>query len=383
MNINFIIFIVIFLSIYSLVNFYVGIRIIQSLIYLHPAINKIVYWLIFWMLAEAYVIGRFSSRLLKTDVISNFLTYIGAYWLGALYYFVLLYFLVDILTFIGKHTGLLASIQNFRFIASCVVLVSVILLMIYGIWNARTPQITHYDLTIPKKAGDLRQLHIVAISDIHLGNLVNEKRLDKLVKEIQKINPDVVLLAGDVIDEDIKPFVEQNMKDTFLRLKIKYGVYASLGNHEYIGDHVEEAIHYMEEGGIKVLRDEYVLIENSFYVVGRDDRSRNRFSATPRKELSSLLEGIDKAYPILLLDHQPYKLDEVAKEGVDFQISGHTHNGQLFPNQLITAKIFEVDWGYLQKGNLHAIVSSGFGTWGPPIKVGSPSEIVDIVIHFK
>jgi predicted MPP superfamily phosphohydrolase len=101
-----------------------------------------------------------------------------------------------------------------------------------------------------------------------------------------------------------------------------------------------------------------------------------------RKDLSTLLQGVDKKLPIILLDHQPYNLSEAEKNGVDLQLSGHTHKGQISPGNLITKKVYEVDWGYEKKGNFNIYVSSGVGTWGPPIRTGSHSEIVDIYINF-
>ncbi len=95
------------------------------------------------------------------------------------------------------------------------------------------------------------------------------------------------------------------------------------------------------------------------------------------------MEGVDTSNPVLLLDHQPQNLDEAEKLGIDLQLSGHTHKGQFFPNNLITNRIFENDWGYLHKESLQVIVSSGFGTWGPPIRIGNKPEIVEILIRFS
>ena len=121
--------------------------------------------------------------------------------------------------------------------------------------------------------------------------------------------------------------------------------------------------------------------KNGLYIVGRKDKTAEH-SAEGRKPLASLMEGIDLAQPIIVMDHQPYQLDLAAAAGVDVNLSGHTHRGQIAPNHLFTRRIFELDWGYLRKGNLHAIVSSGFGTWGPPIRLGSQSEIIELTIHF-
>jgi predicted MPP superfamily phosphohydrolase len=202
------------------------------------------------------------------------------------------------------------------------------------------------------------------------------------VSVINSLNPDVVLMAGDIIDESVKPFVEQQMGETLKLLKSKYGVYSVLGNHEYIGENGEQAVIELGKAGVQVLRDKTVKIGNSFYIVGRDDPSGERFSSEERKQLSALLGNIDSSLPIIVLDHRPTSLQEAKKSGADLQLSGHTHNAQIFPGQLITGIIYEKDYGYMKEGGFQLIVSSGYGTWGPPVRVGSISEIVDINLNF-
>ncbi|HEY3390282.1 MAG TPA: metallophosphoesterase, partial [Prolixibacteraceae bacterium] len=145
----------------------------------------------------------------------------------------------------------------------------------------------------------------------------------------------------------------------------------------------ELAVEYLQQAGISVLVDEYTKINNQFYIIGRDDRMAGRMFGKSRLELSSLIEEIDNNLPIILLDHQPINLEEGQRNGIDLQLSGHTHNGQFFPNNLIAKHIFENSWGYLRKGEYQIVVSSGFGTWGPPIRIGSNSEITDLTISFE
>jgi predicted MPP superfamily phosphohydrolase len=255
-------------------------------------------------------------------------------------------------------------------------------IVVYGAWNSRNPRLVHYDIIIPKAAGSLNELHIVAVSDIHLGTIVHNGRLLSLVQRVNKLNPDLILLPGDIIDESVKTFVEQNMADSLRMLQSKYGSFAVFGNHEYIGGHPEETYRHLQEAGITVLRDEYKNVDGSFNLVGRDYQSAQRFGGAARQELSALMEGLDRSLPVILLDHQPSKLAEAQEQGVDLQLSGHTHLGQLFPFNLITKMVFEDDWGYLRKGAFQLIVSCGYGTWGPPIRVGNVPEIVDIDIRF-
>ncbi len=241
---------------------------------------------------------------------------------------------------------------------------------------------SRYSITIPKQAGSLKELRVVAASDLHLGTIVHNGRLLKLVEMINSLQPDLVVLPGDVVDESPGPFAEQGMMDTFRLLSPKYGIYAVPGNHEYIGRKSEEIVKHLQEAGINVLRDDVVKIADSFYLLGRDDGSRRRFDGRVRKDLESLMESLERSLPIILLDHQPSRVREAAEEGVDLKLSGHTHRGQLFPFNLVTRRMYELDWGYLRRGDLHVVVSSGFGTWGPPVRVGSRPEIVQVDIRF-
>lgn len=367
---------------YSLLNYYIGLRGYQTLLKFTPHFSNKLYWLFFWLLALAYLIGRLTQNFLPTSV-GNAITLIGSYWLAAMLYFFLFLVAIDLVRFLDVRLGFLPAVlkQNSRYIGLAV-LVVVMGTLVYGTWQARTPRIVHYELTIPKHAGSLQQLHVVVASDIHLGTIVGSKQLNQMVEMMNGLKPDIVLFPGDVIDESVGPFVEQKMAVTLKRLQTKYGSFAVTGNHEYIGGHVDEAIHYLNEAGVVVLRDEKVQVAQSFYLVGRDDRSGHSFAGKQRQDISVLMTGVDRSLPVILMDHQPSKLNEAAAEGVDLQLSGHTHQGQFFPINLITQRIFEIDHGYLRKGQTQYIVTSGFGTWGPPIRVGTSSEILDVVIHF-
>lgn len=372
--------------IYTMLNYYIGLRGWQALSDLVPRLSGRVYWIAFWLLALSYLAGRLGQKYLP-DFVTYWLTLVGAYWLAAMFYFVLILPVIDLIRLLDKGLGFLpATVKQNPMAAPVMGLLALTLvagILVYGTWNARHPVITKYELTIAKNAGSLRRLHVVMVSDMHLGEIIHNGRLTNMVNMINQLKPDIVLLPGDVIDENVGPFVEQNMTETFRRLNPRFGIFAVPGNHEYIGGHIDEAVRYLEEAGIRVLRDGSVKVADSFYVIGRDDISRERMGSKGRRDLAGLLSGIDRSYPVILLDHQPVRLEEAQQNGVDIQLSGHTHRGQLFPNQLITQRLFEKDWGLLQKGNLQVIVSSGFGTWGPPVRVGNKPELVNLIINFS
>ncbi len=366
---------------YLLLNFYVGARLWQYIFsYWLPGWGR-VFWLAFALLALTPLAARFKTLPVTTQV-RDFLAFSGDYWLAALYYFVLVWLATDIGRFLARKLGLLQAGAGKPLVVGLTVAALVLAIVAYGAWNARNPRVATYEVTIDKPAGGLSELHVVMVSDIHLGPVVNYARLEGLMALIDARRPDLVLLAGDVIDENVSYFVERKMAEPFRRLTPRYGVWSVLGNHEYLSGKVEEVTARLGEAGIKVLRDEYVRVDDSFYIVGRDDRRRAQFGGQGRKALADLMAGVDRRLPIILMDHQPFDLDEAAGQGVDLQLSGHTHVGQMYPNNFVTARVFEDDWGYLRKGAYQVIVSSGFGTWGPPIRVGNTPEIVDITIKF-
>lgn len=373
----------VFLLLYGGINYYIGLRGWQAVFSYVPFLNPKVYWLVVFVLSFAYIFSRFMEKFLPASLHEG-LTLLGAYWLAFMLYSLLVIAAIDILRLLERWLRLIPVEikQNLNPALGIGVLIFLICIVSYGAWNAKHPKVTPYDLTIAKQAGDLEQLHIVLVSDIHLGTIIHNGHLTEMVTEVNQLNPDLLLFAGDVFDEDIESRDKQQIAESFRRLYAPYGVFAIMGNHEYIGGNADEAEKYLSEAGVKVLRDSVEEIAGSFYLVGRDDRSGARFNNAARQPLASLMQGLDSSRPIILMDHQPAQLDEPEEQGVDLQLSGHTHRGQMFPIQWITGRIFEKDWGYLRKNNFQLIVSSGYGTWGPPVRVGNSGEIVDITLHF-
>lgn len=375
----------IFLCIFGLLNYYIGLRGWQALGSRIPTMSGGAYWLVFWLLALSYLGARFGRPFLPSWFTER-LTLVGAFWLAAMFYFILILALMDAVRLMDRLFKFIPGVikTNPAFVPGLGVFVLTLVAAIvgYGYWNAKTPRIIHYDLTITKRAGNLDKLHVVMVSDVHLGTIIHNGRLTQLTEMIKNLNPEIVLFAGDVIDENIEVVAEKQMAQSFRQLRPKFGIYTVLGNHEYIGGHAGEIISYLQAAGVKVLQDDYVKVGDAFYIVGRDDRSGQRFTGRPRLSLSEIMQGVDISRPVILLDHQPVNLEESRQNGADLQLSGHTHRGQLFPNHLITERLYEIDWGYLRKDDLQVIVSSGYGTWGPPIRVGNSPEIVDISIKF-
>lgn len=360
------IFSTIALVIFLPLNYYIGSHFRQIFRSFIPGLPSRIFWIGFWLLSFSLFIPQLN---------------LGYYWVIALFYLFLCFLSLDLINFLGKRCGLAVGFTKSPY-TDVAAIVLVFLIILYGSWNARNPRITHYNISIPKEAGEIKQLHVVMVSDIHYGELVDERRLENLVAAINRQKPDLVLMPGDIIQQGQTSLTADVIK-TLGQLKPKLGTYASLGNHEYFGGQVNNTVTELEKSGIHVLRDQYTEIANSLYIVGLEDSAGARFSNQKRKSLAEVLTGIDKKIPIILLNHQPVDLSAAQEQGVDLQLSGHTHGGQIFPANLITSAIFEQDWGYLQKGTLQLIVSCGFGTWGPSLRIGTRSEIVDLTINFK
>ena len=229
-----------------------------------------------------------------------------------------------------------------------------------------------------------KDYRVVMVSDLHVGYHNPRKELARWVDIINAEKPDFVLIAGDIIDGSIRPLIEEHMAEEFLRLKAP--VYACLGNHEYFSGE-PRAKQFYKDSGIHLLIDETAVIDSAILVIGRDDRmNRHRksldsliVSASENRELYTIN---NKPYTILL-DHQPYDLDQTEKAGIDFQLSGHTHRGQVWPISWITDAIYECSWGSYQRGDTHYYVSSGLGLWGGKFRIGTQSEYVVATIRGK
>jgi predicted MPP superfamily phosphohydrolase len=332
-----------------------------------------------------YIAARLLEKFLPVQV-DTLLIWGGSIWLGTMAYLIVLILGIDILRLLNVifpffPSWITDNILKAKQVTALIVAGITILAVIASCLNASSPQVRRLDLTIRKKS-PLRSLHAVMASDIHLGTVISNSHLKKIVDTINTLNPDIVLLPGDIVDEDIAPVIRQNLGEQLKQIHSKYGIYAVTGNHEYIGG-VEAACAYLTEHGIVMLRDTSVVIDDAFVIVGREDVSRRQFGGHHRKTYEELLSGIRMTMPIISMDHQPMHLIEAEQAGIDLQLSGHTHNGQIWPFNYIARAVYELSWGYLKKGSTQYYVSCGVGTWGPPMRSGNRPEIVDLRITFE
>lgn len=286
-------------------------------------------------------------------------------------------------------------------IAGAICIFSVLLISIRGIYHAKHINVTPYEVTVDKSAGELDSLKIVFIADTHFGYNAGTIHAKEIVKKINKQNPDLVCIAGDIFDNEYEAIHEpKKVKKILRKINSRYGVYACWGNHDLNepilagftfnpGKEGAESLkdprmrEFLKDSNIQLLEDEAVLIDNSFYVVGRKDASLIEKIEEKRKTPAQLTEKLDKDKPIIFIDHQPKELQEIADAGVDLDLCGHTHDGQTFPGNITIKFLWENPCGYLQKGSMHNIVTSGSGVWGPAMRVGTNSEICTINVTFQ
>jgi predicted MPP superfamily phosphohydrolase len=377
-------FLIIFFTVYTSLNFYVFIRGWQ-VISAYP-ILKPVYAILFIIVAYGYVIAKVLYKFLH-PIAYDIILGVGAIWFAFLAYFILSILLIDIIRLLNGWFNFFPAFitnnhESAKRITAIIVIALVGLIVFLGNLNKRNIEIRNLEITIPKGNSKIDELNIVMASDIHLSPIDGERLLVKIVEKMNSLNPDIILLAGDIVDDKAKVLDERGIGESFRKLNPKYGVYSINGNHEFINE-VESCVSYAEKFGIKFLRDGYASIDRSFYVIGREDSSMPQFTGKQRKSLNEIIKDIPANYPKILLDHTPFKLEQAQQNNIDLQLSGHTHHGQIWPASIVTNMIYEISWGYKKKGSTHIYVSSGAGTWGPPVRTGSNSEIINIKVKFE
>lgn len=358
---------IIILLVYGLLVFYIG---WSGWRWMKPRGSKaikIAYAIVIAVLATSFLLARIGEGSVLFQIA-------GAYWIAVFSLLLMALPVVHLallllrLTRVPRHRA--------EKTAGFLVLGALLVWLVYGSFNAYSPVVRNYELTMDKQVEGMEQLNIVMAADMHFSVLSGKAHAERLVAGINALEPDLVLLPGDIVDDTLGPYFDKGIDRILTGINAKYGVYAVLGNHDRTSE-MEELIAALEGGGMTVLYDEVVTVADSLTLVGRKDHTdRNRAS------VAELVADVDFTQPVIMLDHQPYDLDIARDNGIDLVVSGHTHYGQIAPANLITGMLFENDWGYLQKDQLHSIVTSGFGFWGPPIRIGSRAEIVQIQVSF-
>jgi uncharacterized protein len=347
----------------------------------HLFINKgyrVYYSLIYIFLALIYPAGNFLPEA-DSNTLLLILTAAGNYILPFYLYLFLSVLLFDIILILNRIFKIFPAekLKNTRSKVKvlAIILVLSIGVVIGGVINFNTIRISEYKIDIAARSSAIRHLKIAFVADFHLKERTNKHFVEKFVDKIKVIKPDLMIYGGDIVDGDRDDGNLYSLEKILSGIKASYGVFAVLGNHEHYAR--QDKGSFFDKSGMTVLNDTTVVLDNLFTLTGRNDSH-----IRSRKKIEDLLKSIPDSLPIILIDHRPTEIEQVSKTNVDIQLSGHTHNGQLFPINLITRRVYQLSRGYKKIGNTHFFVTSGIRLWGPPVRTTSKSEIMVIDINF-
>jgi predicted MPP superfamily phosphohydrolase len=328
-----------------------------------------------WIL---YFFGYFFHRVLPEQVMAHILLICNTWYIASAY-LAIGFLLLEIVRWAGRRFSVLRNCwRQVKFPLFLLMIAGVSLLMMQARRNALDPVVKHVYLHIPKAAEGRDSLKVALMSDLHFGEYIGKKQAQRFVARCNGQHPDIVAIAGDVIDYESLIPEQMRIEDDLRQLKAPLGVYYTLGNHEYRANR-HAKLRWIRKTGGTLLVDSVAMPDSTFYLVGRDD------AVNPaRAALHTLMKTADRSKPVIVLDHQPTTLFEVAMNGADLGLYGHTHNGQLWPYSLALKllSIYECVYGYCRKGNTHFYVSSGLGCAGAPYRVGTHSELVILHLTF-
>lgn len=358
--------VIIFPILYLAGNYYVfakALRLLGSTSFFGNCITyvKIGFGILFWLAAFLMIICIFARGVNFPVALHRAMFNFGAVWLVFILYMVMALVVTDIarLAFPTFKYGFATA-----FVFTCCILA-------YGWWNYHTPKIKNVEIVLNKEyKGNSSQIKAVGISDVHLGYGTGKKQLKKYVELINNQNPDIIFIAGDLIDNSVIPLYKENMQEELSQLKAPMGIYMVPGNHEYISG-IDKSCAFIKETPITLLRDSIVTLANGIKLIGRDDKHNKN-----RKSLDELVADVSANSPVIVLDHQPVELEKTDSLKIDFQFSGHTHRGQIWPISLLTDAIYKQSYGYRKWEHSQVYVSSGLSLWGPAFRIGTVSEIV-------
>ena len=376
-------------------------------------------WMYLWMGSCHSILRTLAFRivfavaytLVSTSLLSGFLIkkpawlhrilkIIGNYFLGIFLYVLMIILVADIGRLLFKyvfHFSWIWSPLAFT-LAGAVCSILIITISIFGIFHAKKIKVSSYNVTVDKTVPDTDSLKIVLLADTHFGYNAGAIHAQEIVNTINHQHPDLVCIAGDIFDNEFDAIREPEEIEKILQtIHSRYGVYACWGNHDLnepilagftfnqnandISD--PRMKEFLQKSNIHLLEDESVLINNKFYIVGRKDASLSEKVGEIRQTPKQLTSSIDKTKPVIFIDHQPKELQELADAGADLDLCGHTHDGQTFPGNITVRFLWENPCGYLKKDNMHNIVTSGAGVWGPAMRIGTDSEICVINVSFQ
>lgn len=329
----------------------------------------------------APIIVRFSEKS-GFDLFARFISYTGYMWMGILFLFVSSSLVIDLFRLIISAGGFILR-HDLRYLAITkqhaffIPLVISICIAVYGYFEAGNIRTEAFTIESHKIPADINKLRIAQISDVHLGLIVREGRLKKILTEVKKADPDILVSTGDLVDGQIDNLSE--LAEMLRAINPRFGKFAITGNHEFYAG-LDQSLNFTAQAGFTVLRGERVDLEG-ITIAGVDDPQVRSFGPYRGRSEKDLLSDIPDSRFTLFLKHRPL-VDGNSRGLFDLQLSGHVHRGQIFPFSIITGLYYQTQAGFANLSDGSSLyVSRGSGTWGPPIRFLSPPEVtvIDLV----
>lgn len=325
-------------------------------------------------------------------------------WLGFFIYLLFFMIIGDIIVFIlklmdkKKNIPILHKLYG-AFIIGIAVTAASTGFAVYGTIHARQMTTRSYDISVDKQVDGISSLNVVLVADLHLGYSIGRSDMEKMVDRINALNPDVVIYAGDIFDNDYDALDDpERLVEIMRNVSAAYGSYAVFGNHDVTETLVggfstassTKAFRdprmetFLGQAGINIMLDDVTTIaDGKINLIGRLDGEKAGDGTSNRKDLSELVKQCDMSKPVIVINHEPDKLHETAAMGVDVMLSGHTHAGQFFPLTIIQPLAWENYWGIKKIDNMYSVVTSGVGLYGPAMRVATDSEVMSVRINFN
>ena len=382
---------------YILVNLYLAHWVLRWTGCCHRLFGTRVFRIIFIILYAVVSVTPLTGFLVQSPpALRHLLRQIGNYWFGCMLYLGLAILLVEIMLFAVRRVRKkdFIQMQRVRQVQGGIALALVCAVCIYGMVNADTLRVTDYEVALDGKGENMT---VDLLADLHLGYNTDPAYIEQTAQAVNAMQPDLVVIAGDIFDNEYEAVPEpERIAAALASMRSTYGTYACWGNHDvsepilagFTWDTADadkddpRMTGFLEKAGITLLEDEAVTLANGVQLVGRKDPSRSRKLDSVRLAPEQLLEPLDPEQPVFVIDHQPKELNELAAAGADLDLSGHTHDGQVFPGNLLMPLLWDNPCGCVQVGGMYSVVTSGLGVWGPDMRVGTRSEIVRITVRF-
>lgn len=335
-------------------------------------------------------------------------------WMGFLMYFGGLLLIASVLELIirligraGRHGGNTyedeeesgAAGRGISALVLVLILAASIGVNVYGLIHGREIKVKHYDVKIDKQVKETKKLRVAFISDCHLSYNSSVKLIKKAVDLINREKPDVVFVGGDMFSSSYNSIKDRKQyTKAFRKIKAKEGVFWVYGNHDVeeplfcgfgMADpedavRTKKMVRFLKKSGFKILEDECVaLAGGEVQLVGRADKFKPVDKAKKRLKAVELMDDLDREKPIIVLQHEPGEYKELAKNGADIAFSGHTHAGQIFPGTVFTSLLNDMVYGLEERAGMKALVTSGAGCYGPPLRILSDNEVVIADLYFR